>query len=91
MNTLYFMKISRTSSIMGIAVSWSRSQWDFKFFPFTTIQTVRSYNSTLVEAGKLIALERYSKDPGSSPGGDACFSHQYNYIIYGNNNVLKGT
>ena len=21
------------------------------------------------------ALERYSKDPGSSPGGDACFSH----------------
>ena len=22
------------------------------------------------------ALERYSKDPGSSPGGDACFSHQ---------------
>ena len=20
-------------------------------------------------------LERYSKDPGSSPGGDACFSH----------------
>ena len=23
------------------------------------------------------ALERYSKDPGSSPGGDACFSHKY--------------
>ena len=22
------------------------------------------------------ALERYSKDPGSSNGGDACFSHQ---------------
>ena len=22
------------------------------------------------------ALERYSKDPGSSPGGDTCFSHQ---------------
>ena len=21
------------------------------------------------------ALERYSKDPGSSPGGDTCFSH----------------
>ena len=21
------------------------------------------------------ASERYSKDPGSSPGGDACFSH----------------
>ena len=21
------------------------------------------------------ALERYSKDPGSNPGGDACFSH----------------
>ena len=25
-----------------------------KFFPFTTIQTVRSYNSTLVQARKLI-------------------------------------
>ena len=25
-----------------------------KFYPFTTIQTVRSYNSTLVQAGKLI-------------------------------------
>ena len=24
----------------------------------------------------LPALERYSKDPGSSPGGEACFSHQ---------------
>ena len=23
----------------------------------------------------ITALERYSKDPGSSPGGDACFSH----------------
>ena len=22
------------------------------------------------------ALERYFKDPGSSPGGDTCFSHQ---------------
>ena len=22
------------------------------------------------------ALERYSKDPGSSPGGDICFSRQ---------------
>ena len=28
-------------------------------------------NSSLV----VRALERYSKDPGSSPGGDACFSH----------------
>ena len=24
-------------------------------------------------------MERYSKDPGSSPGGDACFSH-YMYV-----------
>ena len=29
-----------------------------KFFPFTTIQTVRSYNSTLVQARKLI-LSKY--------------------------------
>ena len=38
--------------LLGIVRSRSRSWWDF--FPFTTIQTIRSYNSTLVEASKLI-------------------------------------
>ena len=31
---------------------------------------LKDYRSLVVRA-----LERYSKEPGSSPGGDTCFSH----------------
>ena len=51
LNTLLHMKISQTSSISGIVGPRSRS---LHFSPFTTIQTVRSHNSTLVQARKLI-------------------------------------
>ena len=30
-----------------------------------------------------IALEQYSKDPDSSPGGDTCFSHQQKLLPVG--------
>ena len=48
------MKISRTSSILGIIEPRSRSWRDFEIFsPFTAIQTIRFHYSTLVQARKL--------------------------------------
>ena len=34
-----------------------------------------SYQTSVLRSLVVRALERYSKDPGSSPSGDACFSH----------------
>ena len=49
------MKISQKSSILGIAGPRSRSWRDFEIFlHFTAIRTIRSHNSTLVQARKLI-------------------------------------
>ena len=40
--------------ILGIAGPGSSSWHDFGIYPFTAMQTIRSYNSTLVQARKLI-------------------------------------
>ena len=34
-----------------------------------------SFNLGSPDSNIAIVNKRYSKDPGSSPGGDACFSH----------------
>ena len=41
----------------------------YKYYQFG--QIVKETNRQIV----VRVLERYSKDPGSSPVGDACFSH----------------
>ena len=54
-NTLWYMKITRTSSILSLVGSRSKVTVGVqKFSPFTTIQTVRSYSSTLVQARNFI-------------------------------------
>ena len=50
-------------------LSWDTTE-DTCFIPFSAIIFGGLLRSLVVRA-----LERCSKDPGSSPGGDACLSH----------------
>ena len=62
-----------------VLVPWSSCLGGYSSVPddYPLVLGCEEHVSSLGRLRSLVvrALERYSKDPGSSPGGDACFSH----------------
>ena len=66
------------SILLKIHVNYHHGYYLSDFIPCKNTDTdVKSTFFTMCLRSLVVrALERYSKDPGSSPGGDTCFSHQ---------------